>query len=74
MDKLYQSHFGGKPESNLNLIPVKCRFSKVWGKALTLPTAVLSTWRVKQNLLFAAKRATREYNRNQLQGKKYHDK
>ena len=74
MDELYQSNFGGKPESNLNLIPVKCRFSKVWGKALTLPPAVLSTWRVKQNLLFSAKRATREYNRDHLQGKKYHDK
>ena len=74
MDELYQSNFGGKPESNLNLIPVKCRFSKVWGKPLTLPPAVLSTWRVKQNLLFAAKRATRECNRDHLQGQKYHDK
>ena len=55
MDELYQSNFEGKPEINSNLIPVKCRFSKVWGKALTLPPAVLSTWRVKQNLLFSAK-------------------
>ena len=60
MDELYQSNFGGKPESNSNLIPVKCRFTKVWLKALTLPATVLSTWRVKQDLLFAAKRATRE--------------
>ena len=74
MDELYQSNFEGKREINSNLIPVKCRFSKVWGKALTLPPAVLSTWRVKQNLLFSAKRATKEYNRDHLQGKKYHDK
>ena len=43
MDKLlYQSNFGGKPESNSNLIPVK-RFANVWGKALPFPPAILST-------------------------------
>ena len=31
---LYQFNFGGKPVSNSNLIPVKCRFAKVCGKTL----------------------------------------
>lgn len=33
---------------------------------LTWLLAVLSTWTIKQNLLIAAKIATREYNRDHL--------
>ena len=29
MDELYRSNFGGKPESNLNLIPVKLNVGSV---------------------------------------------
>ena len=34
MDELFQSNFGGKAESNSNLIPEKHKFSKVLVKAL----------------------------------------
>ena len=33
-DELFQSNFGGKAESNSNLIPEKHKFSKVLVKAL----------------------------------------
>ena len=66
---LSQSNFGGKPESNSNLILVKHRLNKVGEKALihvaySLLLAVLSTLIVKQNLLITAKRATRQYNKD----------
>ena len=76
IDELYQSNFWGKPECNSNLIPIgSLRFAKVWGKPynniLSSPSAVLSIWIVKQNLLIAAKRVTlKRVQQRPLRGKR----